>query len=139
MNVGRGVSEGGAVGVSVGGRVRVAGTGWNGEGVGLVVQVGSKAGVGEGCAIKLSPPHPRDKRVPSAMAIKDFFKSLERMIEIPNDTQSIQGQPRRDDLYHICFLRNDRRQTAGCNNLHFHAKLFTKTFHHPLHHAHITE
>ena len=69
VKVGRGVSEGGTVGVAVGEgvgeRVTVA------EGSGRAVQVGSLVGVGD--ASRLNPPHPIDKRVNAEMEKTNFF------------------------------------------------------------------
>ena len=69
MKVGRGVSDGGTVGVTVGEevgeRVTVA------EESGLAVQAGSLAGVGG--ANRLNPPHPIDKRVNAKMEKIIFF------------------------------------------------------------------
>jgi hypothetical protein len=62
VNVGNGVSDGWGVMVSVEVKVGWMVAGSVGEGSGLVVQVGSRVGVGVGW-ISVSPPHPIDKYV----------------------------------------------------------------------------
>ena len=72
VNVGRGVSDGGVVGMSVGVRVTVAVS--VGEGSGLAVSVGSTARVGEDPARSVNPPHPSNNRVAPVIERKIFCK-----------------------------------------------------------------
>ena len=62
VTVGRGVSEGAAVGVPVGEAVRGTAAVSVGEGSGLAVCVGSTATLGKDSIINANPPHPIDNR-----------------------------------------------------------------------------
>ena len=74
VNVGRGVSNGGVVGVSMGKRVGVIEAVSVGEGSGLAVSVGSSARVGEDPARSVNPPHPSNNRVAPVIERKIFCK-----------------------------------------------------------------
>src|SRR5215216_740653 len=139
VNVGRGVSDGGVVGVSVGVQVTVMVAVSVGEGMGLAVSVGSIARVGEDPERSVNPPHPSDNRVAPVIERKTFCKLLQRMIEIPEDSQAFEREPGRDNLDYIGFLRDYCSKPARCDDLHLRTKLFAETFHHSFHHAHITE
>ena len=73
VKVGRGVSEGGMVGVSVGEEVEVTVAGGVGEApsVGSAVQAGASAGVGE--ATNLNPPQAMRKRASPEIQIKNLL------------------------------------------------------------------
>ena len=108
------------------------------EGSGLVVQAGSMTGVGIGW-MNVSIPHPIDVSVTTNIAIIVFRKLLQRMIEIPNNAQTIEREPGGNDLDDIGFLLNDRCQPAGGNDLHAGTKFLAETLDHALDHANITE
>jgi hypothetical protein len=72
--VGRGVSDGRVVGVSVGEGVGVRVAVSVGEGGGLAVCVGAIARVGEDLAMKVNPPHPINNRVAPVIERKTFCK-----------------------------------------------------------------
>ena len=74
VNVGRGVSDGGVVGMSVGVRVTVMVAVSVGEGSGLAVSVGAIASVGEDPARSVNPPHPSNNRVAPVIERKIFCK-----------------------------------------------------------------
>jgi hypothetical protein len=71
VRVGRGVSEGGIVGDSVGEAVRVTVAVSVGEGSGEAVQVGTMIGVG--VTISPNPPQPMRKRANIDIPIKSLF------------------------------------------------------------------
>jgi len=74
VNVGRGVSDGGVVGVSMGEGVTVTVAVSVGEGSGLAVSVGAIARVGEDPARSVKPPHPSNNRVVPVIERKIFCK-----------------------------------------------------------------
>ena len=71
VNVGRGVSDGGRVGVPEGEGVRVTVVVSVGEGDGVVVSIG--IGVGVGAAIRFSPPQLINKRENPDIETKSFL------------------------------------------------------------------
>ena len=74
VSVGRGVADGGVVGMSVGVRVTVTVAVSVGEGSGLAVSVGAIARVGEDPARSVNPPHPSNNRVAPVIERKIFCK-----------------------------------------------------------------
>lgn len=76
VNVGRGVSDGGVVGVSMGVRAAVTVAVSVGEGGGLAVSVGSGVLVGEDSTINVNPPHPINNRAAPVIERKTFCKLL---------------------------------------------------------------
>ena len=137
VRVGSGVSEGRGLGVPVAEGVNVSVGEGAGEGVRLDVQVGIAVGV---AGLRMSSP-PQAMRTRARMDIprRVFGNLLQRMIQVPEDPQALQGEPGRDDLDHIRFLGNDRREPAGGNDFHVIPQLLTEAVDHPLHHADVTE
>ena len=74
VNEGRGVSDGGVVGVLVGVRITVMVAVSVGEGSGLAVSVGSIARVGEDPARRVNPLQPSNNRVAPVIERKIFCK-----------------------------------------------------------------
>jgi hypothetical protein len=70
VNVGRGVSDGGTVGVLVGKMIGVTVATWVGEGDNVGVEVGASVGVGE--TIRPNPPQATSKRAKVDIAIRKF-------------------------------------------------------------------
>ncbi len=118
VNVGGEVSEGWGIMVSV--EVKV---GWGvavpvGEGSGLIVQVGSTAGIGAGWMNVVSTLHPIDASAIADIVIIVFCKMLQRMVEVPKDAQTIEREPGGNDLDDIGFLCDNGGKPA-CGD-HFH-------------------
>jgi len=76
VKVGREVSDGGMVDISVGERVRVAVAGSIGGGGRLVTRGISTTLVAEGCVINVEVPHPVRKRAAPDKQMKNFRKLL---------------------------------------------------------------
>ena len=137
--MGSAVSVATRVGVCVGKKIGVtvaAGEAVN-EGSGVIVHVGVIVGVVG--TIKRSPPHAMRNKASSAIPISRFCKRLQRMIQIPENSQSLEREPGGNDLDYICFLRDDRRKPACCNHLHIIPQLLAESIHHPLYHADIAK
>jgi len=124
-----GVSVGEAVGATVAVSV--------GEGSGVPVQVGAGVGVGE--AMNCTPPHPRSRRASPENQIKCFRKLLQWMVQIPENPQTFECEPGRDDLDHIRFLRDDGGKSPRRDDLHFGPQFVAETLDHAFHHAHVAE
>ena len=68
-----------------------------------------------------------------------FFQSLQRVIEIPQQAQTVEREPGGDDLDNIGLLCDDLCQPAGGDHLHTGSQLLAKTIDHALHHTDITK
>src|SRR5687768_11224878 len=60
-------------------------------------------------------------------------------VELPHDLQAVQGQPRRDDVDDLGFLRDQPGQPAGADDLHCWPQLAPEARHHALHQADVAE
>lgn len=60
-------------------------------------------------------------------------------IHFPNETQTVEGEPRRDDLDDVGFFGDDLREAARGDNLHVLAEFGAEAGDHALDHADVTE
>lgn len=130
MGVGEAVNVGVMVkvGVTVARSASVGGRGVNVV-VGVEVDVDSA---------KTPVPHP-DNKIDNPITKINIFFICFLVIEIPDNSQSIEREPGRDKINRLCFFCNDFRHTAGGNDFHVASQLGPEPGHHALDHAHIPE
>src|SRR5215211_2583176 len=137
VRVGTGVSVAGSVDVCVGNRSGVTVAAGVGDEDGLYVNVG--VSVGEAGAIRLNAPQLMRNKASADIPINDFCKCLQWMIQIPENPQALEREPRRNDLDHVRFLSNDRGKPTCGNHLHIIAQLLAEALYHALDHADIAK
>ena len=139
MRVGGAVSVGARVAVCMGKSMGVT-VGYGevvAEGDGLDVDVAVT--VGDAGAKSPNPPHPRRNKTSADIPISVFRKCLQRMIQVPENPQTFERKPGRDDLDHVRFLSDDCRKPACRNHLHVVSQLPAEALDHALYHADITK
>jgi len=117
VNVAVGVKVWVAVAVSVGGR-------------GVDVEAGNVAETG-------IPPQAVNSRIIPSICNGIFFMILYGMIDVPQYSQAIEGEPGCDDLDDIGFLRYNFCQPAGGDHFHAGSEFFAEALDHAFHHADI--
>jgi hypothetical protein len=94
------VFVGNKIGVTVAGCIAVDVGSW------VAVQVGGTIGVTG--TIRFNPPQAIRNNASTDIPINVFRKRLQWMIQIPENPQAFEREPRGDDLDHVGFLRDDR-------------------------------
>lgn len=105
------------------------------DGIVVAVVVGSDA------ALTPLPQAVKNKDTIKVRNINCFIRFMKRglLIEFPDNTQTVQRKPGRDDIDHVSLLGDDFGESARGDDLHIASQLGSEAGHHALDHAHIPE
>ena len=85
---------------------------------------------------KIPVPHP-DNKIDSPMIKINIFFICFLVIEFPDNSQSVEREPGRDEINNLCFLCDDFGHAARGDDFHIASQFGPESCHHALDHAHI--